>query len=245
MLVRGGFALARFGVVGVVGVEGCELFLEPADALVLLLVATKGANERRVVVRSEALTDNLPCAGTANGEPENQAKNGQQQDDDQPHRLGETANSVVRHHGTVDHRIDRRNNDYDRENEEPTHTPHRSRRIWEIPRQERTRATGSPPSSQTDPHTLDDVNRIPPVVTYTVLRLLTFAVPLAILLLLNFEPWVATVLAAIIGLSLSYIFLRQPREKIAAELYDRRHGNRTPDSSDEDAEDGLSSPNQK
>jgi L-lactate permease len=83
------------------------------------------------------------------------------------------------------------------------------------------------------------VKRIPPVVTYTVLRLLTFAVPLALLLLLNFEPWVATVLAAIIGLSVSYIFLRKPREKVAAELYERRHGNHTPDTQDEDAEDGL------
>ncbi|MFU8945114.1 DUF4229 domain-containing protein [Mycetocola zhadangensis] len=83
------------------------------------------------------------------------------------------------------------------------------------------------------------MKRIPPVVTYTVLRLLTFAVPLALLLLLNFEPWVATVLAAIIGLSVSYIFLRQPRERVAAELYDRRHGNRTPDTQDEDAEDHV------
>ncbi|PWC04615.1 DUF4229 domain-containing protein [Mycetocola zhujimingii] len=81
------------------------------------------------------------------------------------------------------------------------------------------------------------MKRIPPVVTYTVLRLLAFAVPLALLLFLGFEPWVATVLAAIIGLSLSYIFLRQPREQVAAELYDRRHGNRTPVTADEDAED--------
>ena len=83
------------------------------------------------------------------------------------------------------------------------------------------------------------MKRIPPVVTYTVLRLLTFAVPLTLLLLLNFEPWVATVLAAIIGLSVSYIFLRQPREQVAAELYDRRHGNRTTNTQDEDAEDAL------
>ncbi|RLQ81213.1 DUF4229 domain-containing protein [Mycetocola zhadangensis] len=80
---------------------------------------------------------------------------------------------------------------------------------------------------------------MPPVVTYTVLRLLTFAAPLALLLLLNFEPWVATVLAAIIGLSVSYIFLRHPRERVAAELYERRHGNRTPDTQDEDAEDAV------
>jgi hypothetical protein len=83
------------------------------------------------------------------------------------------------------------------------------------------------------------VKRIPPVVTYTVLRLLAFAVPLALLLLLNFEPWVATVLAAIIGLSVSYIFLRHPREKVAAELYERRHGNHVPDTQDEDAEDAV------
>lgn len=73
--------------------------------------------------------------------------------------------------------------------------------------------------------------------TYTVLRLLAFAVPLALLLLLGFEPWIAAVLAAIIGLSLSYIVLRRPREQVASNLYDRRHGNRTTDTADEDAED--------
>ena len=78
---------------------------------------------------------------------------------------------------------------------------------------------------------------IPPVVTYTVLRLLAFAVPLAVLLLLGFEPWIAAILAAIIGLSLSYIVLRRPREQVASSLYERRHGNHTPDTADEDAED--------
>ncbi|GHD51215.1 DUF4229 domain-containing protein [Mycetocola manganoxydans] len=70
------------------------------------------------------------------------------------------------------------------------------------------------------------MKRIPPVVYYTVLRLLTFAVPLTLLLLVGIEPWIATVIAALIGLSVSYIFLRGPREAVARDLYNARHGSK-------------------
>jgi hypothetical protein len=83
------------------------------------------------------------------------------------------------------------------------------------------------------------VNRVPPVLVYTVLRLLTFLVPLGILLVLRIEPWIAAVLAALIGMALSFIVLRAPREKVAEGIYDRRHGRRTPDTTDEDAEDAT------
>ena len=83
------------------------------------------------------------------------------------------------------------------------------------------------------------VKRIPPVVYYTVLRLLTFAVPLTVLLLLGIEPWIATVLAALIGLSVSYIFLQRPRHAVARDLYELRHGTRKV-ADDEDAEDSVS-----
>lgn len=83
------------------------------------------------------------------------------------------------------------------------------------------------------------VKRIPPVVSYSVLRLLTFAVPLALLLVLGIEPWIATVLAALIGLSVSYIFLRRPREAVSRELYELRHGSKTQVSEDENAEDAF------
>ena len=78
---------------------------------------------------------------------------------------------------------------------------------------------------------------IPPVVYYTVLRLAAFAIPLALLLVLGIEPWIATVLAALIGLSVSYIALRRPREAVSRDLYDRRHGSKPSPTGDEDAED--------
>lgn len=80
---------------------------------------------------------------------------------------------------------------------------------------------------------------IPPVVAYTVLRLAAFAVPLALLLVLGIEPWIATVLAALIGLSVSYIFLRRPREAVSRDLYDLRHGSKARTSDDENAEDTV------
>ena len=83
------------------------------------------------------------------------------------------------------------------------------------------------------------VKRIPPVVSYSVLRLATFALPLVILLLLGIEPWIATVLAALIGLSISYIFLRRPREAVSRDLYELRHGQRTSAPEDEAAEDSA------
>ncbi|MFZ4893810.1 DUF4229 domain-containing protein [Plantibacter sp. Mn2098] len=84
------------------------------------------------------------------------------------------------------------------------------------------------------------MNRIPPVVKYTVLRLLAFAVPLALLLVFTqLQGWVSAVIAAIIGLCVSYIFLRTPRDTVAKELYERRHGEKTVPHDDEDSEDAV------
>jgi hypothetical protein len=84
------------------------------------------------------------------------------------------------------------------------------------------------------------VNRIPPVVKYTVLRLLAFIVPLALLLLLTpLQGWVSAVVAAIVGLCVSYIFLRTPRDTVATELYERRHGEKPVPHADEDSEDAV------
>ena len=63
----------------------------------------------------------------------------------------------------------------------------------------------------------------PAWVPYTVYRILLFAVPLVILLVLRIEPWLSTLLAAIVGLCLSYIFLRSPREKVARDIYAATH----------------------
>ncbi|RWZ51216.1 DUF4229 domain-containing protein [Labedella phragmitis] len=80
---------------------------------------------------------------------------------------------------------------------------------------------------------------MPPVLVYTVLRLLAFLVPLGVLLVLRIEPWIAAVLAALIGMALSFILLRSPREQIAKDIYARRHGDHRPDHTDEDAEDST------
>ena len=64
---------------------------------------------------------------------------------------------------------------------------------------------------------------VPVLVYYSVLRVVMFAVPLVILLALGVEWWLAAVLAAVIGLSLSVIFLRNSRNGVARDLYETRH----------------------
>ncbi len=84
------------------------------------------------------------------------------------------------------------------------------------------------------------MNRVPAAVRYTVLRLLAFAVPLLLLVFLTgLQPWIAAIIAAIIGLCVSYIFLRTPRETVAQELFARRHGDNPVPHDDEDAEDAA------
>lgn len=81
--------------------------------------------------------------------------------------------------------------------------------------------------------------KVPPVLVYSVLRLLAFLVPLGLMLLLPIfrQNWlVAVVFAALIGLSLSMLFLRQPRAAVAEGLAKRRTDLRA-DLPDEDAED--------
>jgi len=84
--------------------------------------------------------------------------------------------------------------------------------------------------------------KVPPVLVYSVLRLLAFLVPLGLMLLLPIfrQNWlIAVVFAALIGLSLSMLFLRQPRAAVAEGLAKRRTNLRA-DLPDEDAEDELS-----
>ncbi len=84
--------------------------------------------------------------------------------------------------------------------------------------------------------------KVPPVLVYSVLRLLAFLVPLGLMLLLPIfrQNWLlAVVFAALIGLSLSLLFLRQPRAAVAQGIAQRRADVRTR-ARDEDAEDDLS-----
>ena len=80
-----------------------------------------------------------------------------------------------------------------------------------------------------------------PIIVYTVLRLLAFLVPLAILWF--FFPifrefwWLAAIFAALIGVSISMLFLRAPLTDASARLQERRDSRSSAGQADADAED--------
>lgn len=86
--------------------------------------------------------------------------------------------------------------------------------------------------------------KIPPILVYSVLRLLAFLVPLAIMWF--FFPifrefwWLAALFAALIGISLSMLFLRAPLSDVSNEMYQRRKDRVKTGDSDEDIEDEAS-----
>lgn len=78
-------------------------------------------------------------------------------------------------------------------------------------------------------------------VVYTVLRLLAFLVPFGVLMLFPvFREfyWLAAIFAALIGLSLSLLFLRRPLDEVTTGLAQRRRQRRVAER-DETVEDGL------
>ena len=81
------------------------------------------------------------------------------------------------------------------------------------------------------------VKSVPTWIWYTALRILLFAVPLAVLLWAGVNPWVSAAVAAVFGLSASLIFLRKPREEIAGDLYAARHREKPAVREDDDEED--------
>jgi len=84
------------------------------------------------------------------------------------------------------------------------------------------------------------VKKFPLWLTYTLLRLALFVVPFVILLLFNITWWISMILAAIIGLSSSYIFLARLRDRMSTAIYDARVKRKaaTP-GADETAEDAT------
>ncbi|MFJ4999950.1 DUF4229 domain-containing protein [Microbacterium sp. NPDC088619] len=80
-----------------------------------------------------------------------------------------------------------------------------------------------------------------PFLVYTVLRLLAFLVPLAIMWF--FFPifreywWLAAIFAALIGMSISMLFLRRPLTDASARIVERRGGRSSAEQADADAED--------
>lgn len=76
-----------------------------------------------------------------------------------------------------------------------------------------------------------------PWVTYVLLRVGTFAVGLAIMLLIGFNVYIATILAAMIALSISLLLFSKQRNAVSTKIYESR--NRIKDA-DADVEDELS-----
>jgi hypothetical protein len=71
---------------------------------------------------------------------------------------------------------------------------------------------------------------------YTVLRLAAFLVPFGLMMLLPIMReyyWLSAIFAALIGLSLSMLFLRRPLDDLSADMATRR----TRKVTDEDVED--------
>lgn len=80
-----------------------------------------------------------------------------------------------------------------------------------------------------------------PAIVYSVLRILAFLVPFGILMLIPvFQElyWLAAIFAALIGLSLSMLFLRRPLSEATAGL-GRREPRRPAAQADADAEDAA------
>ncbi|MCZ4067641.1 DUF4229 domain-containing protein [Microbacterium sp. NE2HP2] len=80
-------------------------------------------------------------------------------------------------------------------------------------------------------------------VVYSVLRLLAFLVPFGIMMLFPIMReyyWLSAIFAALIGLSLSMIFLRRPLDDVASGLAERRTRRRSGAQTDAEAEDAAS-----
>jgi hypothetical protein len=79
-------------------------------------------------------------------------------------------------------------------------------------------------------------------VWYSVVRVGIFAVVLAVLLLvLPVQPWISTLLAAVIAFCLSFILLGRPRAELAEDLERIRKGEKAviEEPSDDDVEDAA------
>lgn len=73
------------------------------------------------------------------------------------------------------------------------------------------------------------------VLLFSALRVLVFAIPFGILFAIGLEWWVAALIAAVVGLCLSYILLRPLRDRVALQLAEARGAPRP--GADESAED--------
>ncbi|MEO8527910.1 MAG: DUF4229 domain-containing protein [Pseudolysinimonas sp.] len=74
------------------------------------------------------------------------------------------------------------------------------------------------------------------VLIYTIARVLVFAVPFAILMLIGLDWWWAAIIAAVVGFCLAYLALKPLRDRVALQIATARSAPPTR-GSDELAED--------
>lgn len=73
-----------------------------------------------------------------------------------------------------------------------------------------------------------------PWLAYALLRIGTFAVFLTIMLILQFDPFYAAFISAILALAISLIFFNKQRDAVSKSIYEKRHAERDSDSKTED-----------
>jgi hypothetical protein len=78
-----------------------------------------------------------------------------------------------------------------------------------------------------------------PWIKYLLVRLGIFAVVLAVLLVLQVNPYLSAVIAAVASLVISYIFFRKMRDAVAAELAARNEKPQPLRNADTEAEDAA------
>lgn len=83
------------------------------------------------------------------------------------------------------------------------------------------------------------MKKFPAWLPYTLLRLVSFIVPLAVLLALGVEGWISALVAAIIGLCVSYIFFARTRNAVALQIHAARTRETPLVHADADAEDAA------
>jgi hypothetical protein len=201
---------------GRVIVEFGEFLLQTTNSFVLLLVTTEVLEKIGVVVwRHLARNVAAVAAVLAEEEPQGRADDGQENDDD-PGRLVECPHPSSIGEDHVDGGEDRQRNTDHPENEEQS---------W----------------SHAVNLRLDAAYTcvVKPWLLYSVIRVGLFAAVLALLLLAGIEGWLAALIAAIIGLCVSYLFLGRQREAVSTTVYDRRSGRTSAPTDDEDVEDAL------
>jgi L-lactate permease len=78
-----------------------------------------------------------------------------------------------------------------------------------------------------------------PWIKYLLVRLGIFAVVLAVLLVVQVNPYISAIIAAVASLVISYIFFRRMRDAVAAELAARNDKPQPIRNADTEAEDAA------